>query len=165
KAAFQYTLKFGTAGIRSTFGLGPGRLNKITIRKVALGLARYLKAEHAHPTVVIHFDTRFLSQEFAYEIASVLATNEVKAIVSESYKSTPELSFAVRYLKADAGVMITASHNPKDYNGIKVYGEDGAQLSTEPSNVLSDYINALGDPLTIELPQLSNEQQSLILSV
>ncbi len=154
KAAFQDTLKFGTAGIRSTFGLGPGRLNKFTIRKVALGLARYLKAEHAHPTVVIHFDTRFLSQEFAYEIASVLATNEVRAIVSESYKSTPELSFAVRYLKADAGVMITASHNPSHYNGIKVYGRDGGQLLTDPSEILSKYINEIESPLTIEVDEI-----------
>ncbi|MEJ7220887.1 phosphoglucomutase, partial [Staphylococcus gallinarum] len=74
-------------------------------------------------------------------------------------------SYAVRFLEADAGVMITASHNPKDYNGIKVYGEDGAQLSTEPSAELSDYINDLGDPLNIELPELNEQQQSNILTV
>lgn len=154
KAAFEEVLEFGTAGIRSTFGLGPGRLNKFTVRKVALGLARYLKSEINEPTVVIHYDTRFLSEAFANEIALVLATNGVHAILSDGYKSTPELSFAVRYLKADAGVMITASHNPSHYNGIKVYGSDGGQLLPEPSEVLSSYINQIDNPLTIQVDDI-----------
>lgn len=154
KAAFEEVLEFGTAGIRSTFGLGPGRLNKFTVRKVALGLARYLKSEINEPTVVIHYDTRFLSEAFANEIALVLATNGVHAILSDGYKSTPELSFAVRYLKADAGVMITASHNPSHYNGIKVYGSDGGQLLPEPSEVLSSYINQIDNPLTIKVDDI-----------
>ena len=118
---FETTLSFGTAGIRSTFGLGPGRLNAFTVRKVALGLAQFLKNKvSSEPSVVIHFDTRLLSKEFSREMASVLAENGVNTIVSENYKSTPELSFAVRDLNVSAGVMITASHNPKNYNGIKI---------------------------------------------
>ena len=125
---FKGSLAFGTAGIRSTFGLGPGRLNAFTIRKVALGLAQFLRSKIDSPTVVIHFDTRFLSKAFSQEMASVLANNNVIPILSENYKSTPELSFAVRHLNADAGVMITASHNPKNYNGIKIYDEKGAKV-------------------------------------
>lgn len=149
-AAFEEQLKFGTAGIRSKFGLGPGRLNKFTVRKVALGLAQLLRRHHVEPFVVIHYDTRFLSKEFAIEMAKVLATQSVYVMISEDYKSTPELSFAVRYLKADAGVMITASHNPSDYNGIKVYNSEGGQLLPEASEALSDIINLIDSALNIE---------------
>nr|WP_263313448.1 phospho-sugar mutase [Mammaliicoccus sp. Marseille-Q6498] len=147
---FQDSLSFGTAGIRSTFGIGPGRLNKFTIQRFALGLANYLKNISDNPTIVIHFDTRHLSKAFAIEIAKVLGTNGIKVILPEEFKSTPELSFAVRYLNTTAGIMITASHNPKNYNGIKVYGSDGGQLLTAPSLELSEYIENIKDPLNIE---------------
>lgn len=149
-AGFEDVLTFGTAGIRSTFGIGPGRLNKFTVRKVALGLAQYLNKKQANATVVIHFDTRFLSEDFGREIARVLATEGVKVVLADSYKSTPELSFAVRHLQATAGVMITASHNPSNYNGIKIYGADGGQLLPGASEYLSQYINAIESPLDIE---------------
>ncbi|MHD0398137.1 phospho-sugar mutase [Staphylococcus simulans] len=146
---FEDTLAFGTAGIRGLIGLGPGRLNAFTVRKVAVGLAKYLSEHKPESLVVIHFDTRFLSEEFAHEIAAVLAQYKVRAVVGQRYNSTPELSFAVRYLEADAGVMITASHNPKEYNGIKIYGADGGQLLPKPSEMLSSYINQIEDPLEI----------------
>ena len=149
-AAFEDELKFGTAGIRSKFGLGPGRLNKFTVRKVALGLAQHLRRQHVEPLVVIHYDTRFLSEAFAKEMAKVLATQSVYVMVSEHYKSTPELSFAVRHLNADAGVMITASHNPSNYNGIKVYDSEGGQLLPEASQALSEIINHIDSALNIE---------------
>ncbi|PHK49806.1 phospho-sugar mutase [Staphylococcus edaphicus] len=149
-AGFEGVLSFGTAGIRSTFGLGPARLNAFTVRKVALGLARYLNHKSDNPSVVIHFDTRFLSKAFSKEMASVLANNGITTIVSHDYKSTPELSFAVRYLKVDAGIMITASHNPKNYNGIKIYDDKGGQLLPEASEQLSDYINTIESPLNID---------------
>ncbi|NJH78892.1 phosphoglucomutase, partial [Staphylococcus agnetis] len=154
QAAFEDALTFGTAGIRSKFGLGPGRLNKFTVRKVALGLAHFLRRDLVEPLVVIHYDTRYLSEAFAKEMAKVLATASVYVIVSKTYKSTPELSFAVRHLNADAGIMITASHNPSDYNGIKVYGRDGGQLLPEASELLSAYINAIDSPLNIGVESL-----------
>ncbi|UXR69470.1 phospho-sugar mutase [Staphylococcus sp. IVB6246] len=146
---FSDSLSFGTAGIRSTFGLGPGRLNKFTIQMFAQGFSKYLLKITDSPTVVIHYDTRHLSKDFAIEIAKVLGTNGIKVILPHTIKSTPELSFAVRYLKTTAGVMITASHNPKNYNGIKVYGPDGGQLLTEPSMALSHDIHAVTDILNI----------------
>lgn len=164
EAGFSEVLSFGTAGIRSTFGLGPGRMNKFTIQKFALGLAHYLNSKHDSPSVVIHFDTRHLSKSFAVHISEVLATNGVQTILSENYKSTPELSFAVRYLKATAGIMITASHNPRNYNGIKVYGSDGGQLLTGPSLELSEYIDAVNDPLNIEVRDMKAliEEKSIL---
>lgn len=147
---FSGNLTFGTAGIRSTFGLGPGRLNAFTVRKVALGLSQYLKEKYDNPSIVIHFDTRLLSKAFSEEMASVLAQNNIITILSENYKSTPELSFAVRYLKSSAGVMITASHNPKNYNGIKIYDQNGGQLLPDESEDLSQYINAIERPLQID---------------
>ncbi len=166
EAGFEDVLTFGTAGIRSTFGLGPGRLNKFTIRKVALGLAQYLKQKNEHPTVVIHFDTRFLSHEFSQEIARVLATEGVSVVLADTYKSTPELSFAVRELKATAGVMITASHNPSHYNGIKIYGSDGGQLLPKASEDLSQYINAIESPLEIEARDFNSlKKEKLITSL
>lgn len=149
-AGFNETLSFGTAGIRNTFGIGPGRLNKFTIQKFALGLAKYLKNLSINPRVIIHFDTRHLSKEFAIEIAKVLGTQNIPVILPNTYKSTPELSFAVRHLNMTAGIMITASHNPKNYNGIKVYGSDGGQLLTEASLKLSSYIDTVEDPLNIQ---------------
>lgn len=159
EAGFTDVLSFGTAGIRSTFGVGPGRLNKFTIQKFALGLTKYLRNITNDPKVVIHFDTRHLSQEFANEIAKVLGTNGIEVILPETFKSTPELSFAVRYLKTTAGIMITASHNPKNYNGIKVYGPDGGQLLTEPSLELSRYIDTVEDPLNIQTDDLETLQE------
>ncbi|MGO1760369.1 MAG: phospho-sugar mutase [Mammaliicoccus vitulinus] len=161
---FSDVLSFGTAGIRSTFGIGPGRLNKFTIQKFALGFAKYLKHITAQPKVVIHFDTRYLSKEFAIEIAKVLGTNGVHVILPETFKSTPELSFAVRHLNTTAGIMITASHNPKNYNGIKVYGSDGGQLLTDPSLELSQYIEAVQDPLNIKTTDIEvlKEEQVIV---
>lgn len=164
EAGFTDVLSFGTAGIRSTFGIGPGRLNKFTIQKFALGLTKYLRNITNEPKVVIHFDTRHLSQEFAIEIAKVLGSNRIEVILPETFKSTPELSFAVRYLKTTAGIMITASHNPKNYNGIKVYGPDGGQLLTEPSLELSRYIDTVEDPLNIQTDDLETlQERGLIL--
>lgn len=160
---FSDVLSFGTAGIRNIFGIGPGRLNKFTIQKVALGLAKYLKNKTEQPKVVIHFDTRHLSKEFAIEIAKVLGTNGVHVILPETYKSTPELSFAVRHLNTTAGIMITASHNPKNYNGIKVYGSDGGQLLTEPSQELSHYIDKVKDPLNIKTTDLKALQEEQVV--
>lgn len=149
-AGFNETLSFGTAGIRNTFGIGPGRLNKFTIQKFALGLAKYLKNLSINPRVIIHFDTRHLSKEFAIEIAKVLGTQNIPVTLPNTYKSTPELSFAVRHLNTTAGIMITASHNPKNYNGIKVYGSDGGQLLTKASLKLSSYIDTVKYPLNIQ---------------
>lgn len=163
EAGFTDVLSFGTAGIRSTFGIGPGRLNKFTIQKFALGLTKYLRNITNEPKVVIHFDTRHLSQEFAMEIAKVLGTNGIEVILPETYKSTPELSFAVRNLKTTAGIMITASHNPKNYNGIKVYGPDGGQLLTEPSLELSRYIDTVEDPLNIQTDNFETLQERQLI--
>ncbi|HGZ8387612.1 TPA: phospho-sugar mutase [Staphylococcus aureus] len=150
REGFESKLTFGTAGIRGKFGLGEGRLNKFTIEKLALGLARYLNTKTNSPTIVIHYDIRHLSTEFAQIIANVLANHQITVYLPDTYKTTPELSFAVRNLNTTAGIMITASHNPKNYNGIKVYGSDGAQLSTDASELASRYIEDVGDPLQVD---------------
>ncbi|EVH93315.1 phosphoglucomutase [Staphylococcus aureus UCIM6101] len=161
REGFESKLTFGTAGIRGKFGLGEGRLNKFTIEKLALGLARYLNAQTNSPTIVIHYDIRHLSTEFAQIIANVLTNHQITVYLPDTYKTTPELSFAVRNLNTTAGIMITASHNPKDYNGIKVYGSDGAQLSTDASELASRYIEEVGDPLQIDIP-ISKQNTSYI---
>ncbi|HDM4166574.1 TPA: phospho-sugar mutase [Staphylococcus aureus] len=161
REGFESKLTFGTAGIRGKFGLGEGRLNKFTIEKLALGLARYLNAQTNSPTIVIHYDIRHLSTEFAQIIANVLANHQITVYLPDTYKTTPELSFAVRNLNTTAGIMITASHNPNDYNGIKVYGSDGAQLSTDASELASRYIEEVGDPLQIDIP-ISKQNTSYI---
>ncbi|HEK6441778.1 TPA: phospho-sugar mutase [Staphylococcus aureus] len=163
REGFESKLTFGTAGIRGKFGLGEGRLNKFTIEKLALGLARYLNAQTNNPTIVIHYDIRHLSTEFTQIIANVLANHQITVYLPDTYKTTPELSFAVRNLNTTAGIMITASHNPKDYNGIKVYGSDGAQLSTDASELASRYIEEVGDPLQIDIP-ISKQNTSYIKS-
>lgn len=156
--SFSGNLAFGTAGIRGKIGLGPNRLNRFTVQKVAYGLAQYLNELKHDAKVVIAYDTRHFSPEFCDEIAQVLATNGIETFIYDRYHTTPELSFSVRYLKADAGVMITASHNPPEYNGIKIYGPDGGQLALDGSKKVSRYIDQIEDIFNIK----SEEKSSLV---
>ncbi|CAG7655520.1 phospho-sugar mutase [Paenibacillus allorhizosphaerae] len=126
---FYRDLEFGTGGLRGVIGAGTNRINAYTVARATQGLAQYLlRSGKPSLSAVIAYDSRNQSPEFALETAKVFAGNGIKAYVFESLRPTPELSFAVRYLKADAGVVITASHNPPEYNGYKVYGGDGGQL-------------------------------------
>lgn len=145
---FSENLSFGTAGIRGRIGLGPNRLNRYTVEKTALGIADSLTDVSA-PSVVIGYDTRHYSPEFSKAMASVLSQHGVSVKLTKQYTSTPELSFFVREYAASLGVMITASHNPPEYNGIKVYGPDGAQLIDEPAALLSEKINAIENIFSI----------------
>ena len=128
--AFYTNVEFGTAGMRGILGPGTNRMNIYTIRKANVGFAKYvLGLENGKERgVAIGYDNRHMSYRFAIESAKVLATYGIKSFIFESLRPTPELSFAVRYLKCAGGIMITASHNPKEYNGYKVYWEDGAQI-------------------------------------
>ncbi|NHN33847.1 phospho-sugar mutase [Paenibacillus agricola] len=129
---FYRDLEFGTGGLRGVIGAGTNRINRYTVGRATQGLAAFVLASGAeNPSVVIAYDSRNQSPEFALEAAKVLAGNGIKAYVFESLRSTPELSFSVRALKASAGIVITASHNPPEYNGYKVYGSDGGQLVPE----------------------------------
>ena len=146
KERFYQELEFGTAGLRGIIGAGLNRMNIYTVRKATQGLANYInKVGGADRGVVIAFDSRRMSPEFADEAALCLAANGIKAYVFESLRPTPELSFAVRELKCIAGINITASHNPAEYNGYKVYWEDGAQI-TPPHDVnIMDEVKSVHD--------------------
>jgi phosphoglucomutase len=129
---FYRDLEFGTGGLRGVIGAGTNRINRYTVGRATQGLAAFVNASGAqNPSVVIAYDSRNQSPEFALEAAKVLAGNGIKAYVFESLRSTPELSFSVRALQAAAGIVVTASHNPPEYNGYKVYGSDGGQLVPE----------------------------------
>ena len=150
---FGAELEFGTAGMRGIIGYGVNMMNVYTVRRATQGLAGYISAlgEGAKERgVVISYDTRRFSRRFAEATAAVLAKNNIKAYLFGRVHPVPMLSFAVRRLHAAAGVMITASHNPKEYNGYKVYGEDGAQLSPESSAVIVGYIREIDDFLSVE---------------
>ena len=143
---FSGYLEFGTGGMRGIMGLGTNRMNKYIIRKATQGLSNYLIKTCGeigkNKGVVISFDCRNNSSDFALETALVLCANGIKAYLFSSLRSTPELSFAVRELKCQSGVMITASHNPKEYNGYKVYWEDGGQLvEPQASGIVSEVNN------------------------
>ena len=156
---FYQTVPFGTGGMRGKLGAGTNRINIHTIRLVAEGLAREIEKQGELAKtrgVVIAYDTRHFSQQFAYETAGVLAAHGIQSYVFTASRPTPELSFAVRYLAAYAGVVITASHNPKQYNGFKVYGEDGAQLTPQFADEIVAHMNAVEDLFTIE--SLNREQ-------
>ena len=127
---FYMDLEFGTAGLRGVIGAGTNRMNVYTVRKATQGLANYINSVHAQEKgVAIAYDSRHMSPEFADVAALCLAANGIKAYVFESLRPTPELSYAVRKLGCTAGINITASHNPPEYNGYKVYWEDGAQIT------------------------------------
>lgn len=147
--AFYKELEFGTAGLRGVIGAGTNRLNCYTIGKVTQGLANYLLASKKKPTVAISYDSRNYSEEFAMRTASTLAANGIKAYISKTLEPTPYLSFMVRTLKADAGVMITASHNPAKFNGYKVYGSDGCQVTDKAATEIFNYISAV-DVFSVE---------------
>ena len=130
KERFYKDLEFGTAGLRGIIGAGTNRLNIYTVRKATQGLANYISAKNAKEQgVAIAYDSRRMSPEFADEAALCLAANGIKAYVFDALRPTPELSYAVRKLGCIAGINITASHNPPEYNGYKVYWEDGAQIT------------------------------------
>lgn len=131
EAAFYKNLAFGTGGLRGTIGAGTNRMNVYTVAKASQGLADYLVKKFSRPSVVIGFDSRIKSDVFARTAASVFAANGVLTHLWPHLNPVPTVSFAVRYLSASAGIMITASHNPSKYNGYKVYGEDGCQITTK----------------------------------
>lgn len=152
--AFYKQLEFGTGGMRGELGVGPNRMNIYTVRKVTAGLARYIEengTEAKKRGVVIAYDSRHGSAEFALEAAKILGANGIKSYVFDELRPTPELSFAVRYLRAYAGIMITASHNPSEYNGYKVYGEDGAQLPPTAADVIVMHMKKIENELLLEV--------------
>lgn len=140
KEAFYKDLEFGTAGLRGILGAGTNRLNVYTIGQVTQGLASYLLADKKAPTVAISYDSRNFSEEFARHAAAVLAKNGIKSYITRELKPTPYLSFMVRHFGCDAGIMITASHNPAKFNGYKVYGPDGCQVTDKAAEAIYGYI-------------------------
>lgn len=151
--AFYRDLEFGTGGMRGEIGAGTNRINTYTVRKATTGLASYIKgagAEAMDRGVVIAYDSRRYSPEFAQEAANTLASNGIKAYLFNEPRTTPQLSFSVRHLHAFMGIVITASHNPPEYNGYKVYGEDGAQLNLEDAEVVIQHVNDAGDAIHID---------------
>lgn len=160
---FGGELEFGTAGMRGVIGYGMNMMNVYTVKRATQGLSEWVKSlgkEAMARGVVISYDTRRKSEEFARISAGVLAKNGIKAYLFSDVHPVPMLSYAVRYLKTIAGVMITASHNPKEYNGYKVYGEDGAQMSPEDTAKVVSYINA-----TDYLSVAADENSDLIVPV
>lgn len=144
KEMFFCPLQFGTAGMRGVLDMGTNRMNVFTVKRATQGLAEYIKTlgkEAMERGVVISYDTRRFSSEFSIKVAKVLAQNGVNAYLFDTVHPVPMCSFAIRRLNAIAGVMITASHNPKIYNGYKVYGEDGAQMSPESTDKVVEFID------------------------
>ena len=151
KERFYKELEFGTAGLRGVIGAGTNRMNIYTVRKATQGLANYIIKNNGQAKgVAIAYDSRRMSPEFADEAARCLAANGIKAYIFESLRPTPELSYAVRRLGANAGINITASHNPPEYNGYKVYWEDGAQFTPPHDKGIMDEVKAVTDYNTVK---------------
>lgn len=152
--SFYRNMEFGTAGMRGVLGAGTNRMNIYTIRKASEGLARYV-AENGEEAkkrgVVIAYDCRHMSTEFAYESARVLGYHGIKSYVFETLRPTPELSYAVRFLNTFSGIVITASHNPAEYNGYKVYGEDGGQMPPHGADAVTRYIDEIDDIFAVKV--------------
>ena len=167
---FYRQLEFGTGGLRGVIGAGTNRMNIYTVRLATQGMANYIISQKGQEKgVAIAYDSRRMSREFADEAALCLAANGIKAYVFENLRPTPELSFAVRQLRCIAGIVITASHNPREYNGYKVYWEDGAQITPphdknileEVANVTSfDMVKTMEKPAAIERDRKSTRLNS-----
>ncbi len=164
--AFYTNLEFGTAGMRGIIGAGTNRMNTYIVRQATEGLARFIeeRGEEAKKRgVVIAYDSRHKSPEFSLEAAKTLGAHGIKTYLFESLRTTPELSFAVRHLGTFAGIMMTASHNPPEYNGYKVYGEDGGQFPPKEADELTEYVRSVENILEIDVvdkPEL--EEQGLL---
>ncbi len=169
--SFGAELEFGTAGMRGIIGYGTNKMNVYTVRRATQGLAEFIKANGTQAMkrgVAISFDTRRNSELFARTAAGVLLHNDIKVYIYPEARPVPMLSYAVRELNAFAGIMITASHNPKEYNGYKVYGEDGAQMSPEATEEVVKYISAITDYFSvkeIEIENIKSAKNPVLLSV
>lgn len=165
--AFSGRLSFGTGGIRGKLGPGPNRMNIYTVRRAVKGLAEYLKrhvANYDDRGVVIAYDSRHQSKRFALEAAKVLGANGIKTHLFESIQPTPLLSFTVRHLGAAAGIMITASHNPPEYNGMKVYNEKGSQITLAEADEMIRLIDEVEDELAVETKSESLLREQKLLN-
>ena len=170
KERFYKNLDFGTGGLRGIIGAGTNRINIYTIRRATLGVANYIINTMGEigkeKGVVIAYDSRFMSKEFSYEAAKTLAAYGIKAYIFDELRPTPELSFAVRHLGCAMGIVITASHNPKEYNGYKVYGQDGGQVCIEMANDIIAEVNKIEDYSiikTIDLEEAINNKMVTII--
>lgn len=165
KERFYKNLEFGTAGLRGIIGAGTNRMNDYTVARATFGLANYILKnvgqEGKGRGVVIAHDSRFKSREFCLRTANTLAACGVKAYIFDDLRTTPELSFAVRHLNCIAGVVITASHNPPEYNGYKVYWEDGAQVMPEIADEITDEVNSIED--YSKIPTIKEDQKHLVV--
>lgn len=142
---FYKDLSFGTGGLRGIIGAGTNRMNLYTVGKATQGFANFINENASCPSVVIGYDSRNMSYEFAVDTALIFVANGIKAYLFDALRPTPELSFAIRTLKATAGVMITASHNPPEYNGYKAFWSDGAQLTAPLDRMVIDKVNEVSD--------------------
>lgn len=166
--AFYTPLEFGTAGMRGIIGAGINRINIYVVRQATEGLAQLIESKGESVKkrgVVIAYDSRHFSPEFADESAAVLAQHGIKTYVFEALRPTPELSFAVRHLNTWAGIMITASHNPAPFNGYKVYGEDGGQMPPVDADALTEFIRAIDNPFDIAAADLDMAKASGLVEV
>ncbi|WP_066172816.1 phospho-sugar mutase [Bacillus marinisedimentorum] len=166
--SFYKELEFGTGGMRGEIGAGTNRMNIYTVRKASEGLANYLEEtgnDYKSRGVVIAYDSRHKSPEFAMEAARTLGRHGIKAYVFDELRPTPTLSFAVRHLNGAAGIVLTASHNPPEYNGFKVYGDDGGQLPPKEAGELVEKVNKVEDELLIEVADEMDLKDSGLLEV
>ena len=166
--SFYKNLEFGTGGMRGELGAGTNRLNVYTVRKATKGLASFIEKlgeEAKKRGVVVAYDSRHKSPEFAMEVAATLGARGITTYVFESLRPTPVLSFAVRHLHTVSGIVLTASHNPPEYNGYKVYGEDGGQLPPKEADELISYVNAVEDELTVEVADVERLKADGLLHI
>ncbi|PEJ95388.1 phospho-sugar mutase [Bacillus wiedmannii] len=166
--SFYKNLEFGTGGMRGELGAGTNRLNVYTVRKATQGLAKFIEKlgeEAKKRGVVVAYDSRHKSPEFAMEVAATLGAHGITTYVFESLRPTPVLSFAVRHLHTVSGIVLTASHNPPEYNGYKVYGEDGGQLPLKEADELISYVNAVEDELTVEVANVEQLKADGLLHI
>ncbi|MFK4464448.1 phospho-sugar mutase [Bacillus sp. RC252] len=166
--SFYKNLEFGTGGMRGELGAGTNRLNVYTVRKATKGLAMFIEKlgeEAKKRGVVVAYDSRHKSPEFAMEVAATLGAHGITTYVFESLRPTPVLSFAVRHLHTASGIVLTASHNPPEYNGYKVYGDDGGQLPPKEADELISYVNAVENELTVEVADVEQLKADGLLHI
>ena len=166
KERFYMDLEFGTAGLRGIIGAGTNRMNIYVVRRATQGLANYIaKVDKKSQGVAIAYDSSHMSPEFAQEAALCLAANGIKAYIFETLRPTPELSFAVRHLGCVAGINVTASHNPPEYNGYKVYWEDGAQITPPHDSGIMGEVKAISDWNTVKTMDKAEAEKAGLFEV